>query len=250
MATVTDERMVRRMIKELLRRVSMLIVLLFISVERCRSDSINGYHNGRGGQQIGELLKPPPPPPLSPIIPVPFHGGSGRSQRQNLDVGYHYQPPLSPPPLPPFPTSSDFKFPAPFYKQYNFNFVPPPQPFTSTPSPTLFQKVSGWLFPSSQQSGYSETSNPALIKKDCNPCNLVPWIPVIRYDLGAQNLIQSSKPTYGPPSPTGYIDESINEFKPQPFLANQEVSGGTPHAIYGPPNLSYSSNSIPIPSST
>jgi hypothetical protein len=194
-------------------------------------------------------LKPPPPPPISQIAPVPFHGG--RSQRHNADTGYHYNPP-SQPLQPPAPPSQDFKFPAPFYKQYNFNFVPPPQPFSSTPSPNLFQKVSGWLFPSQQTSYDVGINNQPQIKKDCNPCNLVPWIPVIRYDLGAKNLYQNPKPTYGPPSPTAYLDsQNVNDFKPQPFRSHQQdLPSGVPHAVYGPPSLSLESNLFNGPSST
>ncbi|XP_028163875.1 signaling mucin HKR1-like isoform X1 [Ostrinia furnacalis] len=233
----------------------MLPFLLILAATRCRSASVNGYHNGNGATQFGELLKPPPPPPLSPIAPVPFHGGSGRLQRQNLDTGYHYQPPPPPPP-PPLPPSAEFKFPAPFYKQYNFNFVPPPQPFSTTPSPTLFQKVSGWLF-SSQQTNYDAGSNnvaPAPIKKDCNPCNLVPWIPVIRYNVGAKNIFSSSNPTYGPPSPTGYLEpQKVVEYKPQPFQTPHQnlpqLSTGIPHAEYGLPVISHP-NSFNGPSST
>lgn len=233
----------------------MLPVLLFLAATRCKSASVNGYHSGNAASQFGELLKPPPLPPLSPLAPVPFHGGSSRLQRQNLDTGYHYQPPPPPPP-PPIPPA-EFKFPAPFYKQYNFNFVPPPQPFSTTPSPTLFQKVSGWLF-SSQQSNYNAGTDsiaPAPVKKDCNPCNLVPWIPVIRYNVGAKNAFSSSNPTYGPPSPTAYLDaQKAIEFKPHPFQAPQQnlpqLSTGIPHAVYGPPALSHTSNSFGFPSST
>ncbi|RVE48937.1 hypothetical protein evm_006399 [Chilo suppressalis] len=237
-----------------------LLVLLFLAVTRCRGDANNGYRNGNAASQFGELLKPPPPPPLSSLLPVPFHGGAGRSQRQNVDIGYQYQPPPPPPP-PPVPTSSNFKFPAPFYKQYNFNFVPPPQPFTTTPSPSMFQKVSGWLFSSqqSQQTGYdTELSKPEPIKKDCNPCNLVPWIPVIRYDLGATNAFRSpnpthiqSNPTYGPPSPTAHLDvQNIAAFKPNAYRQQQslpQISTGVPHAVYGPP---FQSPSISVQSST
>lgn len=180
---------------------------------------------------------------------MPFHGGASRSQRQNVDVGYVYQPPPPPPPPPP---AQDFKFPAPFYKQYNFNFVPPPQPFTSTPSPSLFQKVSGWLFPS-QQTSYApsvyNTNSIAPVKKDCNPCNLVPWIPVIRYNLGAKNVQhQALFPTYGPPSPTAYAPNFIHKFNSQPFEQKPpQLSPGVPHAVYGPPQQT---NSFAISSST
>ncbi|CAG9792115.1 unnamed protein product [Diatraea saccharalis] len=236
-----------------------LQVLLFLAVARCRGDTINGYRNGNVASQFGELLKPPPLPPLTPLLPVPFHGGSGRTQKQNVDIGYQYQPPPPPPP-PPVPTTSNFKFPAPFYKQYNFNFVPPPQPFTTTPSPSLFQKVSGWLFPS-QQTGYDTgLNNIAPVRKDCNPCNLVPWIPVIRYDLGTKNAFNSvnpphsqANPTYGPPSPTAYLDaQNIASFSPNAYRQQQslpQLSTGVPHAVYGPPLQSHD-NSVGIPSST
>ncbi|XP_063530358.1 uncharacterized protein LOC134741495 isoform X1 [Cydia strobilella] len=209
------------------------ILLTVVSRSKCESSTGYNYNSGNGGT-FGELLKPPPPP-LSQIKPVPFHGGASRSQRQNIDPGYHYQPPPPPPPQAP---TSDFKFPAPFYKQYNFNFVPPPQPFT-TPSSSLFQKFSGWLFPSQETEAVSVyNNNIAPIKKDCNPCNLVPWIPVIRYDLGGKSLQQSLIPTYGPPSPTA---QNAVQFRPRPFYSqNQEVphmSTGIPHANYGPPSL-------------
>ncbi|XP_060800608.1 uncharacterized protein LOC106131090 isoform X1 [Amyelois transitella] len=223
----------------------MIPVLLFAVFSKCGGDS-SGHKHGNGASQFGELLKPPPPPPHSPIQPVPFHGG-GRVQRQNLDTGYHYPPP--PPPSP----SSDFKFPAPFYKQYNFNFVPPPQPFTTTPSPSLFQKVSGWLF-STQQSNQDTNSilthNVAPIKKDCNPCNQVPWIPVIRYNLGAKNTFQSPNPTYGPPSPTAYPNALS---LPQPLLSTQktpQLLPGIPHTVYGPPVSFQNSFSSGFASST
>lgn len=237
------------MLNECFSSFQILPVLLFIAATRCKCDSINGYRNTNGASQFGEILKPPPPPPLSPIAPVPFHLGPGRLQRQNADAGYQYQPP--PPPPPPLPPSADFKFPAPFYKQYNFNFVPPPQPFSTTPSPSLFNKVSSWLFPS-QQTGYDLGSNGAApVKKDCNPCNLVPWIPVIRYNLGAQkNVLPSSNPTYGPPSPTAYPNiHNALDFKSQPFQNPQhslpQLSTGVPHAVYGPPALSQVSTLIP-----
>ncbi|XP_053600035.1 mucin-3B-like isoform X2 [Plodia interpunctella] len=203
-------------------------LLLFVVVIKCNADG-TGHKPGNGASQFGDLLKPPPPPPRSPIQPVPFHGG-GRVQRQNLDSGYHYPPPPPPP-------TSDFKFPAPFYKQYNFNFVPPPQPFTTTPSPSLFQKVSGWLFstqlPPNQDTNSLVTNHVAPIKKDCNPCNLVPWIPVIRYNVGAKNIYQSPNPTYGPPSPTAYPN-TLN----LPILSTQktpQLLPAVPHAVYGPP---------------
>lgn len=192
---------------------------------------------------------------MSRLQPVPFHGGGSRSQRQNVDTGYHYQPPPPPPPPPALPTS-DFKFPAPFYKKYNFNFVPPPQPFT-TPASSVFQKVSNWLFPSQEtgsDSGSTYNNNIAPLKQDCNPCNLVPWIPVIRYDLGAKNMKQSLIPTYGPPSPTA---QNAVQFRPRPFYSqNQElpqVTGGVPHASYGPPvssNTGFESSTYGPPSPT
>lgn len=227
-------------------------MLLIAVVTRCKCDHTNGFnpHSGNSASQFGALLKPPPPP-LPPIVPVPFHGGGERNQRHNTDVGYQYQTPPPPPKL-----SSDFKFPAPFYKQYNFNFVPPPQPFSTTPSPTLFQKVSGWLFPSQQTSYAGSTifNNVAPIKKDCNPCNLVPWLPVIRYNLGGKSVYQNSLPTYGPPSPTAYAN--MLKVHPHPFNSqNQEnrplqLTPGVPHANYGPPSLSFNSGTAGIISST
>ncbi|XP_026747348.1 mucin-5AC-like [Trichoplusia ni] len=227
-------------------------VLILAIVTRCKGDHTSGYstHGGNSASQFGALLKPPPPPPLPPIVPVPFHTGADRNQRQNTDVGYQYQTPPPPPP------SSEFKFPAPFYKQYNFNFVPPPQPFSTTPSPSLFQKVSGWLFPS-QQTSYSESTlfnNVGPIKKDCNPCNLVPWLPVIRYNLGGKSTYQNSLPTYGPPSPTAYAN--LLKGNPHPFNSPSQkqplpqLSPGVPHANYGPPKLFYNGGSSGIISST
>lgn len=221
-------------------------------VTRCRCDPGNGF-NTNGGistSQFGTLLKPPPPPPL-PLMPVPFHKGPERNQRHNADVGYQYQSP-PPPPL----ASTDFKFPAPFYRQYNFNFVPPPQPFSTTPSPSLFQKVSGWLFPSQQTSyaGSSVFNNVGPIKKDCNPCNLVPWLPVIRYNLGAKNVYHNSLPTYGPPSPTAYAN--MLKLQPQAFNSLSQdkrplqLLPGVPHTNYGVPNLSFNSGAVRIVSST
>lgn len=223
-------------------------VLLLAVVTKCRCDHANGYntHGGISASQFGTLLKPPPPPPLPPV-PVPFHKGPERNQRQNSDVGYQYKSP-PPPPL----TSSDFKFPAPFYKQYNFNFVPPPQPFSTTPSPSLFQKVSGWLFPSQQTSyaGSSVFNNVGPIKKDCNPCNLVPWLPVIKYNLGAKNVYPNLLPTYGPPSPTAYAN--MLKVQPHPFNSQSQdkrppqLLPGVPHTNYGPPNLSYNGGAVRI----
>lgn len=187
---------------------------------------------------------------------MPFHGGAGRTQRQNVDIGYQYQPPppLPSPPLtqiPQFSQQTGFKFPAPFYKQYNFNFVPPPQPFTTTPAPSMFQKVSTWLFPSQQTSYDAETayssSNIVPMKKDCNPCNLVPWIPVIRYNLGAKNVHQNANPTYGPPSLTAQPQHAV-QFQPQSFgqqnneqIRIPQLSPGIPHAVYGPSNQAFNS---------
>lgn len=221
-------------------------------VTRCKCDPANGFstHGGISASQFGTLLKPPPPPPLPPV-PVPFHKGPERNQRQNADVGYQYQSP-PPPPL----ASSDFKFPAPFYKQYNFNFVPPPQPFSTTPSPSLFQKVSGWLFPSQQTSyaGSPVFNNVGPIKKECNPCNLVPWLPVIRYNLGAKNVYHNSLPTYGPPSPTAYAN--MLKIQPYPFNSQSQdkkppqLLPGLPHTNYGLPNLSYNGGAERVVSST
>lgn len=238
------------------------LILLVGAVTRCRCDPTTAYSNNvNGASHFGELLKPPPPP-LSPILPVPFHGGAGRSQRQNVDVGYQYQQPPPPSPsinqIPQFSLPTDFKFPAPFYKQYKFNFVPPPQPFTTTPPPSLFQKVSTWLFPSQQTSYDAESafSNTAPIKKDCNPCNLVPWIPVIRYNLGAKNVHQNNNPTYGPPSPTAQ-PQHVAQFQPQPFqhqnnelISIPQLRPGVPHAVYGLPNQAFNSNSVSVISST
>lgn len=220
------------------------LILLVVQV-RCRADHTTAYSSTIGNGQFGNLLKPPPPP-LSQILPVPFHGGAVRSQRQNNDIAYQYQPPPPPPPPTQLPFPSDFKFPAPFYKQYNFNFVPPPHPFTTTPSPSLFQKVSTWLFPS-QQTNYEglDSNNLGSIKKECNPCNLVPWIPVIRYNVGAKSnqVYHSNSPTYGPPSPTALAD-SVAKFQPQPFLQQNylkppQLSPGIPHAVYGPPTSTF-----------
>ncbi|XP_075972248.1 uncharacterized protein LOC142974038 isoform X2 [Anticarsia gemmatalis] len=229
-------------------------VLLLAVVSRCKCDHSNGF-NSHGGATFGALLKPPPPPQLGPILPVPFHRGPERNQRQNSDIGYQYQPPPAPPAL------SEFKFPAPFYKQYNFNFVPAPQPFATTSPPSMFQKVSGWFFPSQQTSNAGSTifnnNNVAPIKKDCNPCNLVPWLPVIRYNVGGKNLKQNSLPTYGPPSPTAVADSlKIVQKYPQPFNTNNQItkpaqlSPGVPHTNYGPPAQNFNSGVLNTPSST
>lgn len=216
-------------------------VLLLTLATKSKSEHTNGFTNNNSPSQFGHILKPPPPPQLAPIVPVPFHLGPERNQRLNQNVGYQYQAP--PPPPPP----SEFKFPAPFYKQYNFNFVPQPQPFSTTPSPSMFQKVSEWLFPS-QQTNYAESTvfnnnnNVASLKKDCNPCNLVPWLPVIRYNVGAKNIYQNPLSTYGPPNPTAYADAiKVIQKYPTPF-SNQnlgtkppQLTPGIPHANYGPP---------------
>ncbi|CAB3228564.1 unnamed protein product [Arctia plantaginis] len=218
-------------------------VLLLTLATRCRSDHTNGFNanNNNSPSQYGHILKPPPPPQLASIVPVPFHLGPERNQRHNPNVGYHYQAPSPPPP------PSEYKFPAPFYKQYNFNFVPHPQPFSTTPSPSMFQKMSEWLFPS-QETNYAQSTIfknnniVAPIKKDCNPCNLVPWLPVIRYNVGAKNVYQNPLSTYGPPNPTAYADAlKVVQKYPTPF--NQQNLGtkppqltpGIPHANYGPP---------------
>ncbi|XP_011568351.3 uncharacterized protein LOC105398002 isoform X1 [Plutella xylostella] len=224
-------------------------VLLLASITRSTCEPTFNFHqnNGKSNTQFGGILKPPPPPHASSLVPVPFHkgGGSGnRFQRQNHNEGYHYAPPssLAQP-------GQNFKFPAPFYKQYNFNFVPPPQPFTTTPSPTLFQKVSTWLFPSQQTSNDAAVNigGQAASKKECNPCNSMPWIPVIRYDLGAKNLQQQNiQPTYGAPSPTAVA----GQFSPHPFQRLPQLSTGVPHETYGPPAQQHVSNSIDTPSST
>lgn len=218
-----------------------------IAVTTIKAEATSNYNSNRG-TSFGEILKPPPPPPpLGNILPVPFHGGRPRTQRQNLDIGYQYPPP-PPPSLPP---SANFKFPSPFYRQYNFNFVPPPQPFSTTPSPTMFQKVSNWLFPG-EQNPHDELAsliNTQPIKKGCNPCNLVPWIPVIRYDISGKQLQQTSYPTYGPPSATAVSNSAQSGYQ-YPVPQNQlhyesPVSGGIPHVNYGPP-ISY----VSTPSST
>lgn len=239
-------------LKVLFSSFQIVYTLVIFAATRVGGEAASKYRNS--ASSFGEILKPPPPPPpLHNILPVPFHGGSSRTQRQNIDIGYQYPPPPPPPPQPP---SSNFKFPAPFYRQYSFNFVPPPQPFTSTPSPTMFHKVSNWLFPpaSSSYSGGSQgLINSSPIKKDCNPCNLVPWIPVIRYDLAGKNLKQNLLPTYGPPSPTAVSDNNIHSMYQYPSQSfhplnnfnnnfNSPVKGGIPHAVYGPP-ASYSATS-------
>ncbi|XP_041973276.1 uncharacterized protein LOC121728983 [Aricia agestis] len=249
--------------------VALIITVLVATIAEYTCEPANGftnkvYNNGNGGAHYDDLLKPPPPP-LLPVIPVPFHGGNqhGISQRQNFDNGYHYQPPPQAPPPSPAPISGEFKFPAPFYKQYNFNFVPPPQPFTTTPSPSMFQKFSNWLFPQNsydQQSEVISNYNAATFKKDCNPCNNVPWIPVIRYDLAPKNLRQNNNnnalPTYGPPSPTAskHIFDAVQNV-PQPF-SNQhlELNGNQQSnnhfQNYGPPKISQVVSTYGPPSPT
>ncbi|XP_047546042.1 uncharacterized protein LOC125077951 [Vanessa atalanta] len=235
-----------------------LPVLLIVILAKCQCEPTNIYNynsnNGKTASHFGNILKPPP---LLPILPVPFHGGTGKI-RQNNDFGYQYQAtPPQPPPAPPIAPATDFKFPAPFYRQYNFNFVPAPQPFTTTPSPNLFQKVSSWLFPSQQTASELEPQinynyNIAPLKKDCNPCNLVPWIPVIRYDLASDSGRQSNNPTYGPPSPTAKANAYSGQNVPVPFntqnnnVKQGQISTGVPHTSYGPPGLSQ----FRIPSST
>ncbi|CAG4941273.1 unnamed protein product [Colias eurytheme] len=228
-----------------LSAVPVLLVAIFARCS-CEPTIDHTYHNRNEASQFGELLRPPPPPPL-PIIPVPFHGGAGRSQHQNVDFGYQYQvPPPPQPPLPPISPPSDFKFPAPFYKQYNFNFVPPPHPFTTTPSPTIFQKVSQWLFPSQQTSDDANTNNYHIpqVQKNCNPCNLAPWIPVIRYDLSAKNQRENIKQTYGSPIPTA-SSNVYNTIQNVPQRFNKQTSDQTPfttdgsHATYGLPQQVY-----------
>ncbi|VVC91674.1 unnamed protein product [Leptidea sinapis] len=231
-------------------------VLLLAAVVRCEQTANNGY--SRNDQlQYGDILRPPPPPPL-PILPVPFHGGSGRHQH-NYDFTSPYQvpPPQQPPqnlPSPPISPPSDFKFPAPFYKQYNFNFVPAPQPFSTTPSPTMFQKVSQWLFPSQQTANNMGVNTYNIpVKKECNPCNLAPWIPVIRYDLSSKNQ-QNIISTYGPPTQTASVS-SYNTIQtlPQRFNAqpldqsqSQILNNNNFHSNYGPPSLKHidESNSV------
>lgn len=237
-----------------------VLLIVLISKSQCELTSLYNYNSrGKDASQFGNLLRPPPPP-LLPIIPVPFHGGSGRI-RQNNDLGYEYQSPPPPPPVPPISPAKEFKFPAPFYKQYNFNFVPAPQPFTTTPSPGLFQKVSNWLFPSQQTSSDKESQtsynyNIAPLKKDCNPCNSVPWIPVIRYDLTSGTNRQNKNPTYGPPSPTAVTNNNFGQNLLQHFNFQNsngkpvQVSTGVPHTHYGQPALSYSNNQFRSPSST
>ncbi|XP_039746149.1 uncharacterized protein LOC120623922 [Pararge aegeria] len=238
-------------------------LLLTAVIAKCRSEATNGYnnYNMNDASHFGQLLKPPPPPPL-PILPVPFNGGAGKIQSQN-DFGYQYQtPPPLPSTTPPILPLNEFKFPAPFYRQYSFNFVPPPQPFTTTPSPSMFQKISGWLFPSQQTSSEPESqvnSNHNIpLQGNCNPCNLVPWIPVIRYDLAKNNGRQNTQPTYGPPSPTATTNFNSPHNLPQAFTSPPnnyktpiKFSTGTPHASYGPPTVShFSSSSYNPPSST
>ncbi|CAH2092177.1 unnamed protein product [Euphydryas editha] len=239
--------------------VSPVLFIVLIMKCQCELTNLYNYNNGKGASQFGNLLRPPPPP-LLPIMPVPFRG-SGKI-RQNNDFGYEYQtPPPPPPPAPPISPAKDFKFPAPFYKQYNFNFVPAPQPFTTTPSPGLFQKVSSWLFPSQQTSSDKESQtnynyNLAPLKKDCNPCNLVPWIPVIRYDLTSDSIRKNKSPTYGPPSPTAKTHNNLAQNVQQHFdFQNNngkpvQMSTGVPHTHYGTPTLSYNNNQFGSPSST
>ncbi|XP_050362553.1 uncharacterized protein LOC126781652 [Nymphalis io] len=241
--------------------VAPVVPVLFIAIlAKCQCEPTNLYNynnNGKAASQFGNILKPPP------LLPVPFHGVTGII-RQNNDFGYQYQsPPPQVPPAPPIVPATDFKFPAPFYKQYNFNFVPAPQPFTTTPSPNLFQKVSSWLFPSQQTSSEIEPQinyhyNIPPLKKDCNPCNLVPWIPVIRYDLAPDGGRQSNNPTYGPPSPTAKANAYSGQNIPVPFntqnnnLGNKQgqISTGVPHTSYGPPSFSHTNNQFRTSSST
>ncbi|CAG5056135.1 unnamed protein product, partial [Parnassius apollo] len=225
-------------------------VLLIAAIARYKCEPISGYNNyGNSASQFGDLLKPPPLP--LPIAPVPFHGG--KAQRQNTNFGYHYQPaPL----ITPIQRPSDFKLPAPFYKQYNFNFVPAPQPFSTTPSPSLFQKISGWLFPSQQVNTKVNNYNSESSNKDCNPCNLVPWIPVIKYNLGETNSQPSLSSNYGPPSSTA-LAQNLVQFRPQPFdTTNQDQRLN--QLLLEKPNIPYeisdqtqlSSNIFTNPSST
>ncbi|CAK1551944.1 unnamed protein product [Leptosia nina] len=222
------------------------VMFMLIAVAVCEA-TIDSYTYKGEVSQFGELLRPPPPPPL-PIYPVPFHRGSGRYQNPET---YKYQvPPPPQAPLPPITAASEFKFPAPFYRQYNFDFVPHPQPFTTTPSPTIFQKVSQWLFPSQQiaddiNSGTSINSySIPPSKKDCNPCNFSPWIPVIRYDLTKNNR-ENIKPVYGPPQPTASsnVFNSIQHV-PQRFENADQLrfsSEGT-HVTYGLPKQTFATN--------
>lgn len=243
--------------------LQVLPLLLTAVIAKCNSEATNGYnnYNSNDASHFGQLLKPPPPPPL-PILPVPFNGGVGKLQNQN-DFGYQYQtPPPAPSTTPPILPLKDFKFPAPFYRQYSFNFVPPPQPFSTTPSPSMFQKISGWLFPSQQTSSDIESQvntyhSNAPLQGNCNPCNLMPWIPVIRYDLAPNNGRQNSQPTYGPPSPTSTTNFNTGHNVPQAFSPPPnnykppiKLSSGIPHASYGPPTASHFSNSFNPPSST
>ncbi|XP_032511930.2 uncharacterized protein LOC116766246 [Danaus plexippus] len=231
--------------------VPILTVLLIALLPSCKCEPTNGhnYNNGNAASNFGDVLRPPPPP-LPPIAPVPFHGGVGRLQRHNNDLGYLNQPP--PPSLPP-PTiaPAKFNFPAPFYKQYNFNFVPPPQPFTTTPSPTIFQKLSGWLFSSQQVSDSESPINVAPLKKDCNPCNAVPWLPVIRYGLDSEKERQNINPSYGSPHLSTISDLNTVNSVPQPFQSQNLNFNptGTPHAIYGQPPVSHNKY-FKTPSST
>ncbi|XP_013175175.1 PREDICTED: uncharacterized protein LOC106123414 isoform X2 [Papilio xuthus] len=226
----------------------MLPVLLLAGLARYNCEPVSGfnYANGNGPSQFGDLLRPPPPP-LS-IAPVPFHGG--KPQQQIKDFRYQYQT-TYPPAISTIPPSSEFKFPAPFYKQYNFNFVPQPQPFTTTPSPTFFQKISGWLFPSQQTNSDGSKINLEPFKKDCNPCNLVPWVPVIKYNLGNRNVQESNSPTYGPSTPTS-VAQNVVQYRPQSFNFQRSQEQKTnqvnkPHISYGVPEKSHLSG---FPSST
>lgn len=214
----------------------MLPVLLLAGIARYNCEPVSGfnYAYGNGPSQFGDILKPPPPPLA--IAPVPFHGG--KPHQQIKDFRYQYQT-TYPPAVSTIPPS-EFKFPAPFYKQYNFNFVPSPQPFTTTPSPTFFQKISGWLFPSQQTAADGSKINLEPFKKDCNPCNLVPWVPVIKYNLGNKNVQDNKSPTYGPPSHTS-LAQNVVQHRPQPFnfQISQEQKPNQPHLSYGVPNQSH-----------
>ncbi|CAH3993151.1 unnamed protein product [Pieris brassicae] len=230
-------------------------VLLITVIVRCEP-MLDSYSYRNEASQFGDLLRPPPPPPLS-IHPVPFHGAPVRSAHQSGDISYQYQVPAPPPPPPlmPITAPSDFKQPAPFYRQYNFNFVPQPQPFTTTPSPTMFQKVSQWLFPSQQISddiNNSPSSYSIPQKKDCNPCNFAPWIPVIRYDVTKNH--DNPKPVYGVPNPSGSNILNSVQNLPQRFNKNSDpnhFSTDGSHVTYGLPKQTFGeSNIFTSPSST
>ncbi|XP_045533881.1 uncharacterized protein LOC106713555 [Papilio machaon] len=218
----------------------MLPVLLLAGTAKYNCEPVSGfdYAHGNGPSQFGDLLRPPPPP--LPIAPAPFHGG--KPQQQIKEFRYQYQTTYSPA-VSTIPPSSEFKFPAPFYKQYNFNFVPSPQPFTTTPSPTFFQKISGWLFPSQQTAAEGSKINLEPFKKDCNPCNLVPWVPVIKYNLGNKNVQESNSPTYRPSGPTSLV-QNVVQYRPQPFNFQRSQEHKTnevinkPHVFYGVPEQS------------